>query len=212
MLGDRIDRTQRRRRAPSVLQRGEHQAVDRIDRPARALRRRSRPSDRFPSGRLPVPALVAGKRRDIQAQRRPAARPRRRRAMARRRARRRRWRPGWTADGVLGGDLLPARRHRRSERRHDGVCEGGAGARRADRARRRGDRHRLDGGRVAAVETTRGTIETRTVVNAAGPYARADRRDGRRRRAGRSDPPPHLHRALPAPGRPRWTCPRRTSW
>jgi sarcosine oxidase subunit beta len=27
-------------------------------------------------------------------------------------------------------------------------------------------------GRVAAVETTRGTIETRTVVNAAGPYAR----------------------------------------
>jgi len=29
------------------------------------------------------------------------------------------------------------------------------------------------GGRVAAVETTRGTIETRTVVNAAGPYARS---------------------------------------
>jgi len=28
-------------------------------------------------------------------------------------------------------------------------------------------------GRVSAVETTRGTIETRTVVNAAGPYARA---------------------------------------
>ncbi len=31
---------------------------------------------------------------------------------------------------------------------------------------------RVDAGRVAAVETTRGTIETRTVVNAAGPHAR----------------------------------------
>jgi sarcosine oxidase subunit beta len=31
---------------------------------------------------------------------------------------------------------------------------------------------RLEGDRVAAVETTRGIIETRTVVNAAGPYAR----------------------------------------
>ncbi|PYR06973.1 MAG: hypothetical protein DMG00_17585 [Acidobacteria bacterium] len=32
---------------------------------------------------------------------------------------------------------------------------------------------RVDSGRVAAVETTRGTIETRVVVNAAGPHARA---------------------------------------
>jgi sarcosine oxidase subunit beta len=31
---------------------------------------------------------------------------------------------------------------------------------------------RVEAGRVAAVETTRGTIETRIVVNAAGPYAR----------------------------------------
>jgi sarcosine oxidase subunit beta len=31
---------------------------------------------------------------------------------------------------------------------------------------------RVDGGRVTAVDTARGTIETRTVVNAAGPYAR----------------------------------------
>src|SRR5882672_9448586 len=31
---------------------------------------------------------------------------------------------------------------------------------------------RLESNRVAAVETTRGTIETRTVVNAAGPWAR----------------------------------------
>jgi len=31
---------------------------------------------------------------------------------------------------------------------------------------------RVEAGRVAAVETARGTIETRTVVNAAGPYAR----------------------------------------
>jgi sarcosine oxidase subunit beta len=31
---------------------------------------------------------------------------------------------------------------------------------------------RVDSGRVAAVETTRGTIETRIVVNAAGPWAR----------------------------------------
>ena len=31
---------------------------------------------------------------------------------------------------------------------------------------------RVDAGRVAAVDTTRGTIETRVVVNAAGPYAR----------------------------------------
>jgi sarcosine oxidase subunit beta len=32
---------------------------------------------------------------------------------------------------------------------------------------------RVDAGRVAAVETTRGTIETRIVVNAAGPHARS---------------------------------------
>lgn len=32
---------------------------------------------------------------------------------------------------------------------------------------------RVEAGRVAAVETTRGTIETRIVVNAAGPHARA---------------------------------------
>ena len=32
---------------------------------------------------------------------------------------------------------------------------------------------RVAAGRVAAVETTRGTIETRMVVNAAGPHARA---------------------------------------
>ena len=31
---------------------------------------------------------------------------------------------------------------------------------------------RVEAGRVAAVETTRGTIETRMVVNAAGPHAR----------------------------------------
>jgi sarcosine oxidase subunit beta len=31
---------------------------------------------------------------------------------------------------------------------------------------------RVDSGRIAAVETTRGTIETRVVVNAAGPHAR----------------------------------------
>ena len=31
---------------------------------------------------------------------------------------------------------------------------------------------RIEGGRVAAVETTRGTIETKIVVNAAGPHAR----------------------------------------
>ena len=31
----------------------------RVDRPARALRRRGRPPDRLPSGRLPVPALDA---------------------------------------------------------------------------------------------------------------------------------------------------------
>ncbi len=31
---------------------------------------------------------------------------------------------------------------------------------------------RTEGGRVTAVETTRGTISTRTVVNAAGPFAR----------------------------------------
>src|SRR6185295_4630422 len=31
---------------------------------------------------------------------------------------------------------------------------------------------RVEAGRVAAVETTRGTIDTRTVVNAAGPHAR----------------------------------------
>lgn len=32
---------------------------------------------------------------------------------------------------------------------------------------------RVEGGRIAAVETTRGAIATRTVVNAAGPHARA---------------------------------------
>ena len=36
--------------------------------------------------------------------------------------------PGLDADGVLARHVLPARRHRRSQRRHDGIREGGAGA------------------------------------------------------------------------------------
>ena len=51
--------------------------------PARAVRRRSRPADRLPPGRLPVPALDAGECRDVPAQRGAAAQPGRRRAVAR---------------------------------------------------------------------------------------------------------------------------------
>ena len=117
---------------------------------------------------LSTPASVE----TFRAERRAAAQPRRRRAVARRRGR------GAAGAGTRRRrrrrrDVLPARRHRRSQRRHDGVREGGAGGgRRRSSATRRSPGIRVEAGRVAAVETTRGTIETRMVVNAAGPHAR----------------------------------------
>ena len=56
---------------------------------------------------------------------------------------------------------------------------------------------RVEAGRVAAVETARGTIETRTVVNAAGPYARQIGRMAGVDVPGRSVSPSHFHRAAP---------------
>ena len=140
MLGDGIDRPQRRRRPAPVLERGEHPAVDRVDRPARALRRRGGPPDRLSSGRLPVPAVDPGERRDLPPERGPAAESRRRRAVARR-GQREPPRAGPERRRRDRRDVLPARRHRRSQRRDDGICESRAGGGRLDRARHRSDRH-----------------------------------------------------------------------
>ena len=196
MLGDRIDRPERRRRAPSVLERGEHPAVDRIDRPARALRRRGRPSDRLPPGRLPVPAVVAGERRDVPAQRRAAARPRRRRAVARRARGGARWRPGSSADGVArarrsasatASPIRTASRwdSRRRRRRRGVTIERDTevtGIRRRRRPGRRASRRRAGRSRRAVV------------VNAAGPYARLIGRMAGADVPVDPYPPAHLHR------------------
>ena len=171
---------------------------------ARAVRRRGRLSDRLPPGRLSVSAVDAGERRDVSQKRRAAAQPRRGRAVARRRGR------GAAGAGARRGrrrrrDVLPARRDRRSQRRHHGVCEDGAGGRRHHRARYGGHRDPRRGrpGR-------RGRDDARDDRHANGRQrggsARApDRTDGRRRRARRSVPPPHLHRRP----RRRW---RERSW
>src|SRR5712691_2374384 len=80
--------------------------------------------------------------------------------------------PGLRADGVVGATFC----------RRDGIADpNGVTMGFAKRAQAAGvsvERDtevtgiRVAAGRVAAVETTRGTIETRIVVNAAGPYAR----------------------------------------
>src|SRR5229473_821551 len=80
--------------------------------------------------------------------------------------------PGLDADGVVGATFC----------RRDGIADpNGVTMGFAKRAQAAGvsvERDtevtgiRVEAGRVAAVETTRGTIETRIVVNAAGPYAR----------------------------------------
>ena len=172
MLGDRVDRPQRRRGAASVLERREHPAVHRVDSPARAVRR-TKSATRSTFIRT---AICSCSRRPssvdtFRTERRVAAKPRRRRRLARRSGRRRTCTRVERGRGCCG-DVLRARRRRRSERRHDGVRESGAGGRRDDRARHGSDRDRVTAGRVAAVETTRGPIETRIVVNAAGPHAR----------------------------------------
>ena len=80
--------------------------------------------------------------------------------------------PGLRADGVVGATFC----------QRDGIADpNGVTMGFAKRAQAAGvsvERDtevtgiRVEAGRVAAVETTRGTIETRIVVNAAGPYAR----------------------------------------
>ena len=76
---------------------------------------------------------------------------------------------------------------------------------------------RVEAGRVAAVETTRGTIDTRTVVNAAGPHAR---RIGRMAGVDVPVDPYRRHIFIAAldgggvnvPEADRPACPRRASW
>ncbi len=80
--------------------------------------------------------------------------------------------PGLDADGVVGATFC----------RRDGIADPNGvtmgfakGAQAAGVSVERDTEVtgiRVEAGRVAAVETTRGTIETRIVVNAAGPYAR----------------------------------------
>jgi sarcosine oxidase subunit beta len=80
--------------------------------------------------------------------------------------------PGLRVDGVLGATYCA----------RDGICDpngvtqGFAKAAQAVGARIYRETEvtglRVEGGRMAAVETSRGAISTRTVVNAAGPYAR----------------------------------------
>ena len=211
MLGDRLDRPERRRRAPSVLERGEHQAVDRIDRPARTLRRRGRPPDRLPPGRLSVPAVVRrpASRRSSATSRCSAASAstcsgstrQRPRALA----------PGLNADGVLAATFC----------QRDGIADpNGVTMGFAKTAQSLGVTIERDvevtGITVDGRSRRRGRDDARHDRDAhrrerrRAPRA-ADRPDGRRRRAGRSDPPPHLHRGA-RPGRRRCTCPRRTSW
>jgi sarcosine oxidase subunit beta len=80
--------------------------------------------------------------------------------------------PGLNASGVLGATFCP----RDGIADPNGVTMGFAKAAQALGVSIERDTEvtgiRLEGDRVAAVETTRGLIETRTVVNAAGPYAR----------------------------------------
>jgi len=80
--------------------------------------------------------------------------------------------PGLNADGVLGATFC----QRDGIADPNGVTMGFARAAQALGVAIERDTEvtglRLDGDRVTAVETTRGAIETRCVVNAAGPYAR----------------------------------------
>jgi sarcosine oxidase subunit beta len=80
--------------------------------------------------------------------------------------------PGLCADGVLGATFC----QRDGIADPNGVTMGFAKAAQAAGVSIERDTEvtgiRVAGGRVAAVETTRGSIETRVVVNAAGPHAR----------------------------------------
>jgi sarcosine oxidase subunit beta len=80
--------------------------------------------------------------------------------------------PGLNADGVTGATFC----QRDGVADPNGVTMGFAKAAQAAGVSVERDTEvtaiRVDSGRVAAVETTRGTIETRIVVNAAGPWAR----------------------------------------
>ena len=80
--------------------------------------------------------------------------------------------PGLDADGVIGATFC----QRDGIADPNGVTMGFAKAAQAAGVAIERDTEvtgiRVDGGRVAAVETSRGTISTRIVVNAAGPYAR----------------------------------------
>jgi sarcosine oxidase, subunit beta len=81
--------------------------------------------------------------------------------------------PGLDADGVIGATFC----ERDGIADPNGVTMGFARAAQAAGVSIERDTEvtaiRMHAGRVAAVETTRGTIETRIVVNAAGPHARA---------------------------------------
>src|SRR5450759_4051852 len=81
--------------------------------------------------------------------------------------------PGLDADGVIGATFC----QRDGIADPNGVTMGFAKAAQAAGVTVERDTEvtgiRVNAGRVAAVETTRGTIETRAVVNAAGPHARA---------------------------------------
>src|SRR5881392_417494 len=74
---DRIDRQERRRLPPPVLELGEHRIVDRVDRHHEAVRGGGWLDHRLPPGRLPVSAVEAGQCRDVQEERLAAAKTRR---------------------------------------------------------------------------------------------------------------------------------------
>ena len=80
--------------------------------------------------------------------------------------------PGLNADGVIGATYC----RRDGIADPNGVTMGFAKSAQASGVAIERDTEvtgiRVDGGHVAAVETTRGTIATRTVVNAVGPHAR----------------------------------------
>ena len=170
----RIDRAQRRRRAASVLERREHSAVDRVDSTCSSASRTkwAIAVDFHQDGYLfllSAPSSVETFRQNVALQRSlgvdvewlDAA------------GARRRWRRDWTPTASSAATFCA----RDGIADPNGVTMGFAKAAQAAGVTIERDTEvtgiRVAAGRVAAVETTRGTIETRTVVNAAGPHARA---------------------------------------
>ena len=152
-----------------------------------------RHADRLSPGRLSVPVVEGGERRDVQEERRASAEARRRRALGvERRSARALTRS--RSHRRQGRDLLPVGRRGGSERRHDGIRQGRASQGRRDRSRMRShgrEADRTSPHRGAHVEGRHFHADLR---QRRGTVGEIDRPAARRRRARRAGAPPHLHR------------------